>query len=93
MVFGNHLDDVVLAAGRKDIYHNRIFYRGSPVLDASANDETIAGSKVECFSLTGDPQMTTDHVDNLIVHMTVNTARPSLDHLMLREKKLVVVPP
>jgi len=49
-----NLDDVVVAARREDINHDRILDGGRPVLDAPANDETIAGSKVEYLSLTGD---------------------------------------
>jgi hypothetical protein len=91
IVPGQDSGNVVLAAGRKDVYYDRIFYRRRPMLDASANDETIASLKVERFSLTRDFQMSTNHVDKLIVHVTVNAACPSLDHLMLDEKKLVVI--
>jgi hypothetical protein len=91
IVPGQNLHDVVLAAGRKDIYYNGILFRGRPVFETPANDETISSSKIEYLSLASDFQMTAHHVDNLVVHMTVNAARPALDHLMLGQKEFVVV--
>ncbi len=61
------------------------------MLNAPAHNESVPRAQYERFSLAVHFQMPTHNVDNLIVRMAVHRSRPTLHHLVLGEKELVVV--
>ncbi len=59
--------------------------------DAAADNESVPRAQFERFPLAAHFQMPTHNVDSLIVRMAVHRSRPTLHHLVLGEKELVVV--
>src|SRR5216684_6371096 len=83
--------NVIFPARCEDIDYERILDRGGAVLHATADNESVSRAQFERFPLAVHFQMPTHNVDDLIVRMAVHRSRPSLHHLVLGEKELVVV--
>src|SRR5260370_14442233 len=83
--------NVIFPAGREDIDYERILDRGGAVLHATADNESVSRAQFERFSMAVHFQVPAHNVDNLIVRMAVHRSRPTLHHLVLGEKELVVV--
>src|SRR6201998_1386921 len=68
-----------------------MLHRGSGVLHPAADHESVSRAQLKTFSQATHFQMPTHNVDNLIVWMSVHRSSPAFHHLLVREKKFVVI--
>src|SRR5260370_6048021 len=85
------LGNVVLTARRKHVDDQRLLQRRRSVFNAAADYERIAGTHFKCLAFARDLQMSTYHVNHLLMRVAMNGSNPSFLHAMLGQKKLVVV--
>src|SRR5260370_32585376 len=78
--------DIVLAAGGKHVNDMRFLNSSSLMFNTSADDEAVAATHFKGLVTTGDLQMASHHIDELVVRVAMPLSDPAFFHVVLCQK-------